>query len=95
MFALLTSAPKPSLSAQLSLPGGATISAPADLCIVDERTYNSSDAVYGPIGLSILQGNNAVVLVPRNPLKNGRYTATIQQPGQPDIVWSFDIAGVP
>jgi hypothetical protein len=51
--------------------------------------------VYGPIGLSILKGNNAVVLVPRNPLKNGRYTATIQQPGQPDVVWSFDIAGVP
>ena len=92
LFALLTAAPVPGLSAQLTLPTGVTNIAPNDLCIVDEHTYTSSDAVYGAIGKAILQADNAVVLVPRNPLQNGHYTANIQQPGRPDIVWSFDIA---
>jgi hypothetical protein len=53
--------------------------------VVDEHTYVSTDPVYGPTGLGILQSDNAVFLIPRAPLTTGTYTATIDQPSQPAI----------
>ncbi|MHB1638534.1 MAG: CAP domain-containing protein [Candidatus Dormibacteria bacterium] len=90
LIALLTQPPSPGLSAELTASDGSSqSSAGGTLCIVDENTYYSSDPIYGPTGLQILQGNNVVVLIPKTPLTWARYTVTITQPGQTDITWSF------
>jgi hypothetical protein len=57
--------------------------------VVDEYTYHSSDTVYGPTGLEILQDDHAVLLIPRLPLTSGSYSASLSQPGQADVDWSF------
>lgn len=92
LIALLTQAPTPALTASLNGPTGTESSNAGTLCVVDQNTYHSSDAVYAPTGLSILQGDNAVVLVPRRRLVNGSYSVDISQPGAPDIRWSFNAA---
>jgi len=92
VIALLPQAPARALTASLLTPSGATESTAAgDLCLVDEYTYTSSDLVYGPTGLDILEGDNAVILIPRQPLANGTYTVDIQQTLQPDVTWSFSV----
>ncbi len=89
LIALLPQSPAPGLSAQLTGPDGTQTSAAGNLCVVDDNTYYSSDPVYGPTGLEILQQDNAVFLIPNSALAAGSYQATINQPGQPVITWSF------
>ncbi|HEX4686124.1 MAG TPA: CAP domain-containing protein [Nocardioides sp.] len=90
LIAMLPSAPASSLTATLTTPSGTVLSSKsADLCVVDENTYFSSDSVYGSTGLQILQSDHAVLLVPRTPLVAGAYTARISQSRQADIAWSF------
>jgi len=90
LIAMLPSAPASSLTATLTTPSGTVLSSKsADLCVVDENTYSSSDSVYGSTGLQILQSDHAVLLVPRTPLVAGAYTARISQSKQADIAWSF------
>src|SRR5665213_2136962 len=80
LIALLPSAPTSGLTAMLTGPDGTESPAAGNLCVVDENTYMSTDPVYGPTGLSILQADKAVFLIPRTPLADGSYTATINQP---------------
>lgn len=89
LIVLLPQAPAVGLSAALSGPGGVESSANGDLCVVDEFTYHSSDPIYGPTGASILQGDNAVFLIPRRSLTTGTYSVSVSQAGQSDIDWSF------
>ena len=89
LVALLTQAPAAGLTASLSGPAGLESTSNGSLCVVDQTTYHSSDPVYGPTGLSILQGDKAVLLIPRAPLADGTYSVDIQQSGQPDITWAF------
>ena len=90
IIALLPSTPDPSLSATLVAPDGNIAStATGSLCVVDSQTYLSTDPIYGPTGLAILQADNAVLLIPKSPLGYGSYTATINQPGQQPVSWSF------
>jgi Cysteine-rich secretory protein family len=89
LIALLTQSPDPGLTASLAGPGGSESTAAGDLCLVDANTFVTSDTTYGPTGADILQADHAVILIPRRALTNGVYTATIQQPGQPDVSWSF------
>jgi hypothetical protein len=96
LIALLPQAPAQGLSASLVAPDGTSESTAAgDLCLVDEYTYTSSDAVYGPTGKSILVGDRAVILIPRERLSDGSYSVDISQPSQPDISWSFSVATTP
>jgi hypothetical protein len=96
LIAQLTQNPAVGLTASLKIPGGATeTSQSGGLCVVDANNYVSTDAVYGPAGLEILQAYNAVLLIPKSPLARGTYVATIQQPGQPAISWSFHVVGTP
>jgi hypothetical protein len=89
LIALLTQAPAAGLTASLSGPTGAESTSGGSLCVVDQNTYQTTDPVYGPTGLSILQADHAVLLIPRAPLASGTYSVDITQPGQPDIRWSF------
>ena len=92
LIAMLSAAPDSRLTATLTSPTGTTTSSSgSDLCIVDETTYTSSDAVYGATGKQILTGDHAVLLVPRTALVAGNYTARISQPKQSDIAWSFTV----
>lgn len=91
LIAMLSVAPSSSLTATLTSTDGQKFSTSAgNLCVVDESTYKSSDTVYGPTGLQILQGDQAVLLFPKAALDAGTYSADISQPGQPDITWSFN-----
>ena len=87
---LLPTPPAVSLTARLDRPGGVVeTSANGGLCVVDSHTFVSPDAVFGPIGVDILKGDNAVFLVPRAPLIPGTYTVSVAQPGHADITWQF------
>jgi hypothetical protein len=87
---LLPSAPVVSLTARLVRPGGVVeTTANGGLCVVDSHTFVSSDPVYGPTGVDILKGDNAVFLVPRAPLTPGEYGVSVSQPGHADIAWQF------
>ena len=89
LIALLPQDPVSGLTAQLIGPAGSETTAAGTLCLVDDHTYVSTDPVYGPTGLEILQWDRAVFLIPASPLSNGFYDATINQPGQSPITWSF------
>src|SRR5262249_6628048 len=93
LIALLAQAPDAALSATVTGPSGTMTVANGQLCIVDQNNWTSSDAVYGPTGLQILQGDHAVLLFPRAALAAGSYSVALSQPGQADITWSFTVAG--
>lgn len=92
LIALLTQAPAAGLTASLTGPSGTESTSDGSLCVVDQNTYQTTDPVYGPTGLQILQGDHAVLLIPRAPLARGTYSVDITQPGQSDIRWSFAAA---
>jgi len=85
LIALLPAAPAAATSVVLTARDGIRV----PTCLVDQDTYRSSDPVYGPTGLEILQSDHAVLVIPARPLTDTRYTATIRQPGRAPITWSF------
>lgn len=90
LIAMLQSTPDPAITATLTKPDGTVVGADGgDLCLVDEHHFQTTDTVYGPTGQSMLESQHAVLLLPRAALVAGTYTATIRQPGQPDLTWSF------
>jgi hypothetical protein len=91
LIALLPSAPSTLLNATLTHGRRSESSGAGSICVVDEHTFRTSDAVYGPNGRSILAGDHAVFLLPRHPLTNGTYVARIRQFGRPDIAWAFKV----
>jgi hypothetical protein len=96
LIAQLTQAPAAGISATLKTPKGLIeTSQNGNLCIVDANDYRTTDTVYGPAGLASLQSDNAVVLMPKAPLTPGVYTATILQPAQANISWSFSVVRPP
>lgn len=90
LIAMLTQAPAAGLTASLTGPTGTESTSDGSLCVVDQNTYQTTDPVYGPTGLQILQADHAVLLIPRAPLATGTYSVDITQSGQPDIRWSFN-----
>ena len=85
--------PSKRLSATLHEPGGARESSGArTLCVVDQFTFRTTNKIYGPNALEILQHDNAVLLIPHRPLVPGNYSVSVAQPGQNDISWSFHAA---
>jgi hypothetical protein len=85
LIALLPAAPAAGLTAALAGPAGTQ-----SLCVVDADTFGADTT-----GQEILQQDDAVVLIPSAPLTTGGYTATIAQPGQPNLSWSFTESGTP
>jgi hypothetical protein len=85
LIALLPTGPAPGTRVTLVARGGV----PVPTCLVDQYTYRTTDPVYGPTGLEILQGDHALLAIPARPLSDTRYTATIRQPGRAAISWSF------
>lgn len=93
LIVMLLGIPSHRLSATFIGPAGLKESSAAKtLCVVDQFTYHSTDAVYGPAGRAILRDGNAVLLIPRHPLVPGRYAVSVRQPGHAAIDWSFHAA---
>jgi len=62
-----------------------------DHCLFDEGTYRNRDRVQQQLGRTILAARNAIVLVPREPLRSGsRYRAVVQVNGR-QIDWTFTV----
>lgn len=91
IVAMLPSPPTQETSATLTLPSGSLLSDPGSICVVTAATYFSSDLVYGPTGRSILQGANAVLIIPKAPLNPGLHTVRLEAGGSP-VIWSFGVA---
>ncbi|MFZ2012445.1 MAG: hypothetical protein WAV00_01315 [Nocardioides sp.] len=90
IIAMLPAAPTNNLTATLTTPSGTVLSRTgADVCVVDEVTYVSSDQVHGPTGKQILTSDHAVLIIPRTRLVTGTYAVRISQSKQADIAWSF------
>jgi hypothetical protein len=60
-------------------------------CVFDEGTYRNRDRAQQQLGRSILAARNAIVLIPREPLRSGSsYRAVIEVNGQ-QIHWTFAV----
>jgi hypothetical protein len=58
-------------------------------CLYDETSYTNEDPGTQATGRIILNGRDAIVLIPRNPLTAGQsYTVSITANGE-TITWSF------
>lgn len=65
---------------------------PLEHCVFDESSYVNSDPAVQRLGRAILEGRDAIILIPRRPLTAGAtYTASITYDGQA-YTWSFEIA---
>lgn len=65
--------------------------APLEHCIFHEATYRNRDAAEQAVGRRILASRDAIVLVPRRPLRpGGRYRAVIET-GVRVIDWTFGV----
>ncbi|MEM8903771.1 MAG: hypothetical protein AAGA17_18185 [Actinomycetota bacterium] len=94
IIALLPGPPTPGTTASVTLPDGRVLTPGPDLCIVTADTYRSTDAVHGETGRRILDGANAVLVIPRLPLADGQHTVALSVPGVDSPTWSFGVAGV-
>lgn len=86
LIALFPRAPSASVAATLTGPAG-----PVATCLVTARNFVTTDAVYGPTGRAILADEHAVLVIPKETLASGRYTATITGTGEGDVTWSFAV----
>jgi hypothetical protein len=66
-----------------------------DVCTITADTLVSTDPVGAPSAKATLKRDNAVVVVPREPLSNGLHTVQLSQPGLADLVWSFTVVPPP
>ncbi len=65
LIATLPKTPTKNVVAELRSPNGESLQiSTGSLCIVDQYTYYSTDTAYGPTGLEISEGDNAIVLIP-------------------------------
>jgi hypothetical protein len=95
LLALLPTDPNASIRAVLTGPDGTVTSDGDKLCVVTKFNFVTTDAVYGPNARATLEVDHAVVVIPRARLVAGQYTVTLNQPGAPDITWSFIAAPSP
>lgn len=63
---------------------------PIEHGVFDETTYSNSDPSAQQLARSILDSRDAIVMIPRNPLIPGNYTASITSSGQ-TYTWSFNV----
>lgn len=90
LIALLPEVPSPGTTAELVDDKNVS----HEVCVVTEHNYVSSDPVYGSTGRAILQGDHAVLVIPRRPLASGRYSARLRQPSRSDVAWWFYVTGL-
>lgn len=63
-----------------------------DNCVYDGTTYTNPDPQMQDLGQNVLAGRNAVVMIPRNPLKPGSQYEAILTFGTQVLDWTFTVA---
>lgn len=61
-------------------------------CLFDERTYTNRNARQQALGRSILDARDAIVLIPRKPLRPGRRYRVIIEANRRRIDWTFSVS---
>jgi hypothetical protein len=61
-------------------------------CVFDERTYRNRHADQQALGRSILDSRDAIVLIPRHPLRPGATYRVIIEANRRRIDWTFTVA---
>lgn len=79
----------------LTTPDGQVLKSADELCVVDQYSFVTSDAVYGPAGKSIIAAEHMVLLIPKNPLLPGKYQANITQGNGNATNWNFNVIPKP
>lgn len=92
IFVSLVNAPALRTSATLTTPSGKILSNSSDLCVVTEHTFKSSDPIYGQAGRAIIAADHLVLIIPKEPLKEGQYGVVLKQSGSQDLSWKFTYA---
>ena len=64
-------------------------------CVFDEHTYRNRDARERALGRSILAARDAVVLIPREPLRAGASYRVVVEANRRRIDWTFRVAALP
>ena len=63
---------------------------PLETCIFDESSYRNADPYAEQVGRTILDHNDAVVIIPRSPLAaDATYTAQVTADGK-TYTWQFN-----
>ncbi len=91
LVVLLPTAPPPGAGAWFGLPDGRVFGDVGNVCVQTVHTFASTDEVYGPTGRSLLAGDHAVLIIPREPLQPGRHGVTLVLPGQDSVSWAFEV----
>lgn len=86
-------APPSGITAGLVLPNGVSV-ADEDICVVSEDNYVPIDPIYGAAGKAVLDGADAVLVIPRDPLTPGTHQVSLEVPGHAPINWSFAVAKI-
>ena len=92
IFVSLVAAPSQRTSALLTTPSGKVLSSAKDICIVTEHTLKSSDSLYGGSARLIMTDEHLVLVIPREPLKVGKYGVVVKQKNLADLSWKFTYA---
>lgn len=89
IFVSLLENPAKDLSVEIKTPKGKILKNKADICLVTENNFISSDRIYGPAGKAIIAADHLVLIIPKDPLEVGKYNVTINQNAIDKIAWSF------
>ena len=62
-------------------------------CVFDEGTYRNGNVAEQRLGRAVLASRDAVVIIPRAPLRpGGNYRVILEVAGQPRIDWRFSVS---
>ena len=92
IFVSLLVAPSLQTSAFLTTPSGKVLSSSRDICVVTEHSLATSDHLYGASARLIISDEHLVLVIPRDPLKVGKYGVVIKQKNKADLKWKFTFA---
>jgi len=92
IFASILDAPSLRTSAFLTMPTGEILSNSRDLCVITEHNLKSTDPIYGAAARSIMSDEHMILVIPREPLKIGKYGVVIKQKNLADLSWKFTYA---
>jgi hypothetical protein len=66
---------------------------PLEHCVFDEGTYRNRSAAEERLGRSILAARDAIIVIPRQPLRQGAaYRVVLEVADQPRIDWRFTVS---
>lgn len=90
LFASFLNSPPRDISGTLKTPSGETLMQGADLCIVTEYSWVTTDRVI-PYGARIMEGDHLVLAIPKLALSPGEHSVTLTGTGMTPLNWKFTV----